>query len=88
MVLVDKDVVFDKINKAYGEGNLINLKQIINNIPTIDAIPVVHAYPIYDDICPYAKCSNCGQNTIWCGANNWDNYCSKCGAKMDGENDG
>lgn len=90
--LIDKDVAFDKINKAYGEGNLINLKQIINNIPTIDATPVVHGHWIpYDKIVDdfsyafgYGQCSACKKVRWLVLANGRQmNYCPSCGAKMD-----
>ena len=46
---------------------------------------VVHAYPIFDHISNYAKCSNCKRYTIGYDVDNWDSYCSHCGAKLDGE---
>lgn len=33
-----------------------------------------------------AKCSNCGRHTGKFDIDNADNYCSFCGAKMNGEN--
>ena len=75
MALIDKNVAFDKINKAYGEGNLVNLKQIINNIPTIDAVPVVHGH--WTDGGLVYTCSVCGMGSV----NNY-RYCHHCGAFM------
>lgn len=56
--------------------------------PTVDVKPTIHAYPIFDHKRNYAKCSNCKRYTIGYDVDNWDNYCSVCGAKMDGEKDG
>lgn len=89
MALVDKDVVFDKINKAYGEGNLINLKQIINNIPTVDAVPIVHGKWLHDES-GANFCSECMKYAYEDEEYHMilhTKYCPHCGARMDGEND-
>ena len=57
------------------------LKQMIDNAPTIDAVPVVHGYWLYGD--EYAghhdvDCSVCGDY-----ARTYYDYCPNCGAKMD-----
>lgn len=67
----------DRLTKA--------MEGLIDSLPTVDAVPVVHAYPIFDYKRIYAKCSNCMQYTIRYFVYNWDNYCSMCGAKMDGD---
>lgn len=54
---------------------------------TIDAMPVIHAHPIFEHKRNNARCSNCGNYTIEYDMDNWDKYCSHCGAKMD-EKDG
>ena len=103
MELIDKDVAFDKINKAYGEGNIINLKQIINKIPTIDAVPVVRCKD-----CKYARepqrncreeadacegilvCWN-GTDTVFAGEIGWrfvnDDFFCGDGKRKDGDRD-
>lgn len=61
------------------------LKAVIDNAPTIDAVPVVHARLELKGL--VHRCSACGQ---WYGSNEFYRYCPFCGAKMDGErrNDG
>lgn len=55
--------------------------------PTVDAVPIIHAHPIFEHGRNNAKCSNCGNYTIEYDMDNWDKYCSHCGAKMDERKD-
>ena len=62
------------------------IAEIINDIPTADVAPVVHAKalnPIKLEYCDIsiiaATCSNCGKDILVD-----DSYCSNCGARMDG----
>lgn len=55
----------------------IQIRQAINNAPTIEAVPK-HAYVIVDED-GNMECSNCGSS------NCFDNYCGHCGAKLIGE---
>ena len=54
----------------------------LDDAPTVDAEPVVHARWIYTDypMCGQDECSVCGSNVAWRTL-----YCPHCGAKMDGE---
>ena len=58
---------------------------IIEQMPTIDAVPVVHGTWVHlansncDD---FYRCSEC--KDTWLGIGGY-NYCPNCGAKMDGE---
>lgn len=62
-----------------------NIDRAINQVPTLDYAPVVHAHWIVgkdNDGYEYAAvCSHCDEN---CGASS-DKYCSNCGAIMDEE---
>ena len=67
----------------YGEGYKAVCARAIERIPAVDAVPVVHARwidipdkPEWDQ----KMCSICGD--YFCCQNN---YCPKCGARMDGE---
>ena len=62
-------------------------KDLINEMPIIDAVEVVHGWWIdaYPDIEPnpmfmYGICSECGFEQ---GISKYLNYCPNCGAKMD-----
>lgn len=57
----------------------------IEDFPTVDAAPVIHAHPIFNSRLNHAKCSNCGKYCIGYDDDNWDKYCCCCGAKMDEE---
>ena len=65
------------------------VREIIDNAPTIDAVSVVHGEWIDRGMrVPSSwvkKCSLCGYETdTW----RWCNFCPNCGAKMDGERKG
>lgn len=67
------------------------IERILDEQPTIDAEPIVHAHwrKSTDDWgCTYYKCSQCSIEYILINgtpANNDYLYCSHCGAKMDEE---
>ena len=68
-------------------------QQVVDEQPTIDAVPVVHGEWIKtdDNICYARICSVCRKHVRVCiGLRCHDcdteaNYCPNCGAKMDGE---
>lgn len=92
MRLIDADTVYailtrliEEQKKSHNLNEVIGLMEArteVNNAPTIDPVPVVHARWIksnYDNIDgTIYKCPNC--NTEFFNA--W-NYCPQCGAKMD-----
>lgn len=66
----------------YCEG-LYEATELIDNLPTIDAAPVVYGYWItteYDSV----KCSICGSNEDVWWADTGTNFCPNCGADMRG----
>ncbi len=87
MRLVDADKIrWKSYPNDYGETNDDYVEKCdIDNMPTVDAVPVVHGrWENGNPICPV-----CGGNKfkdldadIWC---DWKpDYCPNCGAKMDG----
>lgn len=89
-ILIIEEIQQNKdIPKNY--GTLLDIKRRIRRLPTIDVEPVVHAHWIYntDDFTPKNRCSHCGYNKpISAGEGikqEPDDYCNKCGAKMDEE---
>ncbi|MCH3961149.1 MAG: hypothetical protein LKE48_03320 [Solobacterium sp.] len=95
--LADKDK-YEKsghINRdAMNEMMLYEFKMMVDDAPTIEAAPVVHAhwetysnpYAFTPGGCPYVRCSHChGYGSMHLGGPEgyrWD-YCPCCGAKMD-----
>ena len=68
---------------------LDEIDSVIDNAPTIDAVPVVHGKWLptsIDPVDPYFRCSVChyGTDTIFDGGDEPFKYCPNCGAKMDG----
>lgn len=65
----------------------VDLKFLLNEAPTIDAVPVVHSkWEITEVDHAYGKkCYHCPE----CGTDEWRyddaRYCPNCGVKMDGE---
>lgn len=64
--LVYIDSVIQALDKAYGEGNLLGLGRILNNVSAVDAVEVV-------------RCSRCKYweptNNSWMGRNRTDGVC-------------
>lgn len=58
------------------------LEDYIENAPTVDADPVVHAH-WNEDAYGFYSCSACGYE--WDDAEYKSKYCPECGAKMDKE---
>jgi hypothetical protein len=69
---------------------LLDCTGIINNAPTVDAVPVRHGKWIdegqYADYHPHHawRCSECGEHVIEVDTP-WYKYCPNCGARMDEE---
>ncbi len=68
----------------------LDVVQILDMRPTIDAVPVVHAHWIKacgsDGFISTLRCSECGnaENSTYVPGN----FCWFCGARMDGDPDG
>ena len=65
------------------------LKPVIDAMPTVDAVEVVHGEWIRneDDECYWYTCSECAEYPMrdrW-GEEKLTDYCPNCGAKMDGD---
>ena len=75
-------------------GFLSKVRANLEKMPTVDAAPVIHARWIESDFVytdTYYKCSNCGEAWVLndgTPVENNMNYCPRCGARMDGEEDG
>ena len=88
MRLIDADAIKYRTLSYGGWGGLpeeIADKYLIDKMPTVDAVPVVHgrwvAVPSSDMMTGKAyKCSECGKMRY---GSFMPNYCAICGAKMD-----
>ena len=99
--LIDADALMMRINghgtNKFGILHDVDIREFINEQPTIDAVPVVHGEWIWDiDGMDWGigswKCKNCHArpNTYWqCDSTinplmfASSSYCPNCGAKMD-----
>lgn len=101
--LIDADVLFkaiksDKIAWRFGVPNTLKImfdyiKIIINEQPTVDAVPVAHGRWLYDSGSVKHFCSACDENALSFKKDTlglgevWEvcltDYCPNCGAKMD-----
>lgn len=88
MRLIDADALIALIKKRLKNTAIIGwLCRIIAEVPTVDAVPVMHGRWIFKRGCyesDECNCSICGQ-LLTTHAKERGNYCPNCGAKMDGE---
>lgn len=85
--LISRAAAIEAIKPLLYSGNCVST---LINMPAVDAVPVVHAWPVWiNPLNPDAKictwkcsslCSACGDYV----AVSWK-YCPNCGAKMDSE---
>ena len=82
MDLISRQEAIDSL----AEWNDAAITNRLNNLPSVDAIPVRNGRWIYhiDDLFPAESTKECDQcheeQPLTCD----DNYCPHCGAKMDG----
>jgi hypothetical protein len=77
---------------------LIAEKTVIDQMPTVDAVPVVHGRWLYDSGSGKHFCSACDEFALSFRKDRWavgelyevflTDYCPHCGAKMDGDGNG
>lgn len=100
MAYINREKFAEKIAKCSAfnrqgfefEGNLLQgvVLDLIDAEPTADVEEVKHGKWIYntDDFTPKMRCSVCGYNKPLVAGENIEqdpnDYCNKCGAKMDG----
>ena len=92
---IDADVLVDELEEVFrmrddiSKGGLSEAMEIVHNMPTVDAVPVVHGRwverMITLDWCENVVdiiyiCSECEGNNF-CETS----FCPHCGAKMDGK---
>ena len=100
MRLIDADefrkTMLAEIERLYRVGHLYSATVVsdviekLEQCPTVESEPVIHAHWIIEENGLYAKCSNCGttdyseEYSIDEKFYNEENkYCCNCGAKMD-----
>ena len=93
--LIDADMLIkklysEKVKEVIGLVGIAWAESLLNTLPTVDAVPVVHGRWIdegayvtaaYGSLDVY-QCSNCNQEIT---IDDYDNYCPNCGARMDGD---
>ena len=79
----ERDVLIEE--KRLGAEHVVvhHARRLIEDLPTVDAAPVVHGRWVYEHDDPVLlPCSVCGYQVY---RYNNTHYCPECGAKMDGE---
>lgn len=75
-----------KYDKEHANEHFIygieSVMEYVEQMPTVDAVAVVHGRWIYDHWCEF-KCSECGEWSNSKPHKGRENYCPNCGAKMD-----
>lgn len=90
--LIDRKEIFftysKKDKEEYGDdfaGGVLFALDKIDEMPTIEAKPIVHAHwEKYDDS-EFCYCSHCGKPAAEDDDVSWHGYCPVCGATMDEE---
>ena len=81
--LIDANLLCDGCSFKTPSGECLMPCCKARTAPTVDAVEVVHGRWVWDNRFADYTCSEC---------HNWDlktpNYCSNCGAKMDGDGNG
>lgn len=76
----------ERVDRYYGDVSPESVIKVIESIPAVDAVPVVHGKWIDENpdlyLNPRMRCSVCEQ--VEMPLVGW-NYCPNCGAKMDKE---
>ena len=86
--LIDRQALLEAMkNRRWVTGRPSDPVCLVEDAPTIDAVPVVHGewidMKLGDELMPtICKCSVCG--ATWAGVGGYI-YCPNCGARMDGE---
>ena len=79
---IDADkLLYNEITDKHGDTYLVVHTPEIDNAPTEDVQPVVHAEWKELDYGGFYECSKCGYMTDY----KQTKYCAECGAKMDKE---
>lgn len=87
---IDADAMMLRVNghgtNKFGILHDVDIREFINEQPTVDAVPVVHGYDTSGGMSLF-RCSVCGWFCwdTYCGDTDTYNYCPNCGAKMDGK---
>lgn len=91
VIVPQKDIGFgDELTEGYNDGIDMAIT-VLNGLPTVDAVPVVHGrwIRVYSrpGVFKYLgwTCDQCGQRTVHEYAPQWYKFCPNCGAKMDGK---
>lgn len=83
MDLISRREAIDSLAEWHDEA----INNRLNNLPSVDAVPVRHGQWIYhiDDLFPAESTQECDQCHEELPLLYDDNFCPNCGAKMDGE---
>lgn len=96
MRLIDADAIIYEYERVF-KTKFVK-ESVINKMPTVDAVPVVHGHWIFRDdgdvyeFYPCSVCSKCGEEWVLDAMDFEDfkfsaHFCPNCGAKMDEEAD-
>lgn len=94
--LISYDVLIAHLDSCIEQGKglfksvCVAIKCFVEQMPTDEAVEVVHGRWEKAHIAGYLKCNCCKDAFIyeeWLESGKWS-YCPNCGAKMDGEGNG
>ena len=78
----------ERVDRNYGDVSPESVIRVIESIPPVDAVPMVHARWVRSEDGDGIVCTACGEDycdmVVGCNPKEWK-FCPVCGAKMDGE---
>lgn len=77
------DIINDQSYDTAYPSEHDELERLINEIPALDVVPVMHAR--WDHLVGDYYCTNCDKKLRRSSRTKRPKYCERCGARMDGE---
>lgn len=79
--LIDANALIAEYDRVH-IGHAGGARKLMEDAPTVDAVPVVHGRWVFRKNWDFFVCSQCSNES-----SSYSNYCPNCGSLMDGGNE-